>query len=192
MEATKKQSKRELMIDYFTKKSESVENYKDQILIFKYSNPKNLPCVAIFCKRDKKPSYHYSFNNELQRDQFILQRKKSADNEAERSEIMNKKAIEETEKMTVGTILYSDWGYEQTNIDFYVIVDRVGITITLQQIGGIRKYSSDMSGTVTPNIDLKIGEPFKKRINKYGSISLTSYSGAYLYDGKPKCFSTYA
>ena len=192
METTKKQSKRDLMIEYFTKKSESVEKYKDQILIFKYSNPQNLPCVAIFCKRDKKPSYHYSFNNELQRDEFILQRKKSADNDAERAEIMNKKAIEETEKMTVGTILYSDWGYEQTNIDFYVIVERSGVSVTLQEIGGIRKYSSDMSGTVTPDIDKKIGEPFKKRINKYGCISLESYSRAYIYDGEPKYFSTYA
>ena len=192
MEVIKKQSKRDLMIDYFTKKSESVENYKDQILIFKYSNPKNFPCVAIFEKRDKKPSYHYSFNNELQRDKFISQRKKSADNEAEWAEKMNKKAIEEAEKMVIGSILYSGWGYEQTNIDFYVIVERVGITVKLQQIGGVRKYSSDMAGTVTPNIDLKIGEPFKKRINKYGCINLNSYSRAYIYDGKPKMFSIYA
>ena len=188
---TKKQSKRELMIEFFTKKSESVENYKDQILIFEYTS-NGFPCVAIFGKRDKKSSYHYSFNNESQRDEFILQRKKSADNDAERAEISLKKGIEQAEKMTVGTILYSDWGYEQTNIDFYVIVDRVGITVTLQQIGGVRKYSSDMSGTVTPDIDKKIGEPFKKRINKYGCISLESYSSAYIYDGKPKMFSTYA
>lgn len=192
MEATKKQTKRELMIDFFTKKSESVENYKDQILIFKYNNPKNLPCAAIFFKRDKKPSYHYSFNNELQRDEFILQRKKSADNDAKRAELSKQKAIEEAEKMNIGTILYSDWGYEQTNIDFYIIVERSGVSVTLQEIGGIRKYSSDMSGTVTPDTTKKIGEPFKKRINKYGNISLTSFFGAYLYDGKPKIFSTYA
>ena len=37
MEATKKQTKRELMIEYFTQKSQSVENYKDYILIFQYS-----------------------------------------------------------------------------------------------------------------------------------------------------------
>ena len=192
MEATKKQTKRELMIDFFTKKSESVENYKDQILIFKYNNPKNLPCAAIFFKRDKKPSYHYSFNNVLQRDEFISQKEKSADNDAERAELSKQKAIEEAEKMNIGTILYSDWGYEQTNIDFYIIVERSGVSVTLQEIGGIRKYSSDMSGTVTPDTTKKIGEPFKKRINKYGNISLTSYSGAYLYDGKPKMFSTYA
>ena len=192
MEATKKQSKRELMIEYFTKKSESVENYKDQILIFKYSNPKNFPCVAIFGKRDKKPSYHYSFEDEAQRNDFIERRMTAADNDIFRANEQKQKAIEDAEKIVPGSILYSDWGYEQTNIDFYVIIDRVGITVTLQQIGGVRKYSSDMSGTCTPNIDKKIGEPFKKRINKYGYISLESYLSAYLYDGKPKYFSTYA
>lgn len=112
--------------------------------------------------------------------------------EIERAEISLKKGIEEGKKYVPGAILYSLWGYDQTNVDFYIILERVNNTVTLQQIGGIRKYSSDMSGTVTPDIDKKIGEPFKKRINKYGNISLTSYSDAYLYDGTPKMFSTYA
>lgn len=192
MEATKKQTKRETTIEYFTKKSESVDNYKDYILIFQYKSEKGLPCAAILRNREKKPSYHYQFRSESERVDFINRQKTSADNDIEREAIMKQKAIEEAEKMNVGTILYSDWGYEQTNIDFYVIVERSGVGVTLQQIGGIRKYSSDMSGTVTPDIDKKIGEPFKKRINKYGNISLTSYSGAYLYDGTPKMFSTYA
>lgn len=192
MEATKKQTRREITIEYFTKKSESVENYKDYILIFQYKSEKGLPCAAILRNREKKPSLHYQFRSESERVDFINRQKASADNDIEREAIRHAVRMKEAEKFVKGAIVYDSWGYEQTNIDFYVIVERSGVSVTLQQIGGIRKYSSDMSGTVTPDIDKKIGEPFKKRINKYGSISLTSYSSAYLYDGTPKMFSTYA
>ena len=44
-----------------------------------------------------------------------------------------------------------------------------------------------------PDIEVKEGEPFKKRVKVYGdddyfrySFNLTSYSSAYPYDGKPK------
>ena len=39
--------------------------------------------------------------------------------------------------MTIGKIFYSSWGYEQTNIDFYEVVEvsKSGKSLTLQQIG---------------------------------------------------------
>ena len=91
-----------------------------------------------------------------------------------------------------GAILYSSWGYEQTNVDFYIILERVNNTVTLQQIGEIRQYDHADSGKVSPDASKTFGEPFKKRINKYGYINLNSYSYCNLYDGTPKYFSTYA
>lgn len=192
MEATKKQTKRDITIEYFTKKSESVENYKDYILIFKYNNQKNLPCAAILRNRETKPSLHYQFRSESERVDFINRQKTSADNDIEREAIRQAERMKEAEKYCVGAILYSSWGYDQTNIDFYIILERVNNTVTLQQIGGIRKYDHSDSGKVSPDASKTFGEPFKKRINQYGYIRLTSYSSCYLYDGTPKYFSTYA
>lgn len=191
MEATKKQTKRETTIEFFTLRSERVENYKNQILIFEYKT-NGFPCAAILQKREIKPSLHYQFRSEQDREDFIKNQKIYADNEIRRDEIRQQQSIEEAKKYCAGAIVYSSWGYDQTNIDFYIIVERVNNTVTLQQIGGIRKYSSDMSGKVSPDPTKTFGEPFKKKINKYGDISLNSYSDCYLYDGIPKYFSTYA
>ena len=36
----------------------------------------------------------------------------------------------------IGDIVYSSWGYDQTNVDFYEVVGKQGkITYFLQQIG---------------------------------------------------------
>jgi len=191
MEATKKQTKRETTIEYFTLKSERVENYKNHILIFEY-NAGIFPCAAILRNKEIKPSLHYKFKTEAERVDFINRQKESADNEIFRASEQLKKNLLEVEKYCVGTILYSIWGYDQTNIDFYIVLERVNNTVTLQQIGGTRQYEYDMSGKVTPDTSKTFGEPFKKRINQYGYIKLTSYSFCYLYDGTPKYFSTYA
>lgn len=191
MEATKKQTKREKTIEYFTLRSERVENYKNHILIFEYKT-NGFPCCAILQKREIKPSLHYQFRTEQEREDFIKNQKIHADNEIRRDEIRQQQSIEEAKKYVTGAIVYSSWGYDQTNVDFYIILERVNNTVTLQQIGGIRQYDHSDSGKVSPDPSKTFGKPFKKRINKYGYIKLTSYSHCYLYDGTPKYFSTYA
>ena len=189
---TKNKTKREIAIDFFTQKSERVENYKNQIIIFEYT-ANGFPCASILHKREIKPSLNYKFKREAQRADFIGTQKNLADKEEERDIIRLKNGMENANKMNVCAILYSSWGYEQTNVDFYIIIARSGVCVTLQEIGCIREYDSrGDSGTCMPNKEIKIGEPFRKRINKYGNITLNSYSYASIYDGKPKCFSCYA
>ena len=92
----------------------------------------------------------------------------------------------------IGDIVFSSWGYDQTNVDFYEVVGKQGkITYFLQQIGTAGVKGSE--DKVVPDIEVKEGEPFKKRVKVYGdddyfrySFNLTSYSSAYPYDGKPK------
>jgi len=191
MKATKKQTKREKTIDFFTLKSERVENYKNHILIFEYKT-NGVPCAAILQKRETKPSLHYKFRTEHERVDFISRQKTSADNDIFRANEQLKKNMLEAQKYCAGAILYSSWGYDQTNVDFYIILERVNNTVTLQQIGEIRQYDHSDSGKVSPDASKTFGEPFKRRINKYGYINLNSYSYCKLYDGNPKYFSTYA
>jgi len=92
-----------------------------------------------------------------------------------------------------GAILYSSWGYDQTNIDFYEILERNNDFVIIQEIGQVRDHDSmGDSGTCMPNKEIKIGEPFRKKITKNASINLESYKGCWLWDGKPKSWSSYA
>src|SRR5690606_23434396 len=50
--------------------------------------------------------------------------------------------------LKVGDILCSCWGYEQTNVDFYQVVELKGkSTVVLQELAQKREYHNDMQGT---------------------------------------------
>lgn len=56
--------------------------------------------------------------------------------------------------MTIGKIFYSSWGYEQTNIDFYKVIEvsKSGKTFTLKKIGSqIVKVDGYCVEEVIPN-----------------------------------------
>jgi hypothetical protein len=109
--------------------------------------------------------------------------------------------------LELGAILYSSWGYDQTNVDFYRVAKRTADWVTLEKIAKI-EHSDDteenpatFTGRVVPADPIKpIGEPLRRKIIHAGKpkeagdaiARLTSYSYAYLWDGKPKRVSSYA
>jgi hypothetical protein len=82
----------------------------------------------------------------------------------------------------VGDVLYSSWGWEQTNVDFYQVVETKGKTFTIREIK--REYhgqapSGGMSDYVSPIKDDFIGEPIVKRsfkLNSYSWLDKTEWS----------------
>ena len=164
-----------------------VENYKDH-LFFVYRNVNN-DIVAAYLRAGKtsKLSWHYRFKSPEQLKSHIDKEKRYIDNYIATQESYAIKTLEKKKSFIVGQILTSSWGYEQTNVDFYKIIERSGDTVTIQKVKSIiTEESSYYSGKVIPFAEQTVGEPFRKRINKYGSITLTSYSNAYLWDGTPQ------
>lgn len=67
----------------------------------------------------------------------------------------------------VGDIYFDSWGYEQTNIDFYEIVEVKEKSVMIQEIGSTMcegGKESGMSSNVKPNPDKKVGDPILKII----------------------------
>ncbi len=107
------------------------------------------------------------------------------------TEQTNKKPVK------VGDIFYSSWGYDQTNIDFYKVAAVKNQTVTLRKLNDIRTYTGPMQGTTIPdpNDNQTGGERnYRLRFDLEGnpSVKLTSYSGAWPYNGEPKSFSEWA
>jgi len=98
--------------------------------------------------------------------------------------------------LTKGNILYSPWGYEQTNISFYEVVKSTNKSVWLQKIKTKRiKEAGFMSEYVMPDRNDKIGNIFRKKINFYLgeiSIDINSYESAHLWDGEAKLQTYYA
>lgn len=123
------------------------------------------------------------------------------------------KTLAEELGIEVGTIFYSSWGYDQTNVDYYRVVEvtpsgksvrivKVRLT-TVSDDGGPTTYVAPGTEPVTGGWVREGGvstydpdyqePPMLKRIQSYGEgerrscyLYLNSYSSAGLWDGKPK------
>lgn len=103
------------------------------------------------------------------------------------------------EPYTVGSILYCSWGYDQTNVDFYLVVARKGNWLTLQPMNKQQTYTGHMTGHCVPDGIVELACTFRRRLrideatgHVYGCKGPESFMGLYHWDGKPKQFSSYA
>ena len=161
------------------------------LIIIKRTNDKGKPAVTIYKGRSLKPYSKYYFNNEESREDHINEIKEIYKNIEKEKKENRENAINSFEK---DDILYSTWGYEQTNVDFYQIVDKTEKCVIIRQIAckRIEKEAGFMSEYLIPVKDQFIGEPMRKKVNYKDWINLTSYSGASKWDGKEILSTNYA
>ena len=133
-------------------------------------------CVR-FTKRARsgfKVEFNYRFGTEARMFEFCENylRNLAAAEEA-KAERKAKRAAERAaakENVKEGDIFVASWGWEQTNVDAYQIVEKKGATVALREIALATVEGSEafMSDRVVPLKDRFIGEEFKKRITGRG------------------------
>ena len=97
--------------------------------------------------------------------------------------------------VNVGDIFVCSWGYDQTNIDYYKVLEVKNKSVVISAIGQDRTYTGPMQGECTPCPNVVVGEPITKRIISCGdnvSLKMTSYSWAYPWSGKTNHFTEWA
>ena len=167
-------------------------NTFDGYKIVSGTNQKNMPYLAIFAGKSSKPFVNYCFQSLDRFNTYLDQQLALIQKDRERKHKQAIEAIEKNKLLQPGVVMYSTWGYEQTNVDFYIITGRKGDFITLQEIGKTITADDRYNdrGQCLPNPEAKIGEPFKRKV-KFGGCSIKSYSWASIYDGRPISWSSY-
>ena len=163
------------------------------ITIVKYER-KGASVFAAFYNKKSKPFSHYRFDTEELRSKYINSCKES-ETRSHENELATLASYEEKRKqIDKNTIFVRSWGYDQTNIDFYKVLEREGEFVTIQEIGqnifGDDKYND--RGKCTANPDEIIGEPIRKKISKHATLSIESYAHCSVWNGEPMYWSSYA
>ncbi len=86
-------------------------------------------------------------------------------------------------KLAIGDVLKTCWGYDQTNVDFYKVIELVGkASVKIIKIASEKIASGDMAGEIIPSVDSEMGESFTKRTcRRSGSaVSINSHITASL------------
>jgi hypothetical protein len=162
---------------------------------------KEEPLIIAYCVRSKskarfaKPLFNYRFRS-IERmvefcNEWIERVEKNVNSENERKAKKKEAQKVMNHNFKVGMFIYNSWGYDQTNIDFYQVVECKEKSVILREIAKSIVAGSEgfMSAKVKPIKDYFVGEPILKRIN----ISV-SYNGniSYYIKAKHGCFSEYA
>lgn len=152
------------------------------------------PAFVAYKGRQRKACRFLAFGDDERRDAYLAELVKT-ETEAEDW----KRARRETAHgLDVGDIVYSSWGYEQTNVDFYEVV-RVpsGRSAVIRQIErDTTSAPGRMSGMTTPKPGAFVATAKEstrradgRHCLKGGNLTIGSLQK---WDGKPKAISWYA
>ena len=99
----------------------------------------------------------------------------------------------------IGNILYCLWGYDQTNVSYYLVTRTTKTTVTIQPIESEKFDIGKHHDLIVPQVSgdphapyFFVGEPIRRKVQDYGygpSVRRANYSGAgncYVWDGSPQ------
>lgn len=154
------QTKQEANIQFFKKMAsaiESEEHYKD-LYILKYWNKRDKMCLAVWKGKRKDPYPVYYYPTKEAREQRISEYKTNSDRAFEEKKRKKETLKNFTPKTKVGDIFQTSWGYEQTNVEYFQVVELLSKRYALVREIGMqtvpeRTYSHGMADEVLPDKD---------------------------------------
>ncbi len=144
-------------------------------------------CYAIaFHGKASKPDWHHRFRSIEERAKHIAAYLEGRKAHAA-AMVARKVERQQPHNYKVGDILSSSWGYDQTNVDFYEVIETTARTIVVRQVaqecvGG----EGGPSESVVAVPGKYIGEPVTKVVNN-GGVKMESW-GRYAskWNGQPR------
>lgn len=154
--------------------------------------------VIAYHGKSNKHDFYYSYGSKEDRAKKVINWLSNLKNH---EEMVAKRRAERSAPHTlkVGDILYSSWGYDQTNVNFYQVTNIVGKnSVEIREISS-RVYSQESTydyvvavkdAFLSPQYEGdKRGETMLKRARPDNSVKVSHSQTAWLWDGKP-CYET--
>ena len=181
---------REMYIAKFEKIEHEIFVTESGIVAYKYVCQRD-PALMLFTGKSNKPLIHGRFLSEESREKKIQTVISNIEHDITRKA---ERKIKQTQpsSLKVGSILYTSWGYEQTNIEFFEVVKTSG----KRTVDLMRLHVSVTHGTyedqVMPIPGSFITEGYASRENgtyrvKDGNVvSFNGYKNGWEWDGRSK------
>lgn len=178
----------------FIPENAETREFPDAALIVYCYQSKKGPAFVAYKGRQGKPCRFLAFTDYERRDSYLTKLVKTETETEDRKRARRKTAHD----LNVGDILYSSWGYEQSNVDFYEVVrvpsGRSAVVRKIEQ--NITSGLGYMSGMAMPKPGMFVAtaKEFIRRAAGRHCLNGGNLTFGYLqkWDGKPKLVSSYA
>ena len=136
-----------------------------------------------------KSAFYYNFKTAERMnayvEKFFADYERALEYKAERKAEVKAAKSKAAEEIKVGDIYSSSWGYDQTNVDFYKVLEVKKASAVIVKVGSETVSDRGSCTDVVAVPEVETGEPMLKRIGEYG-FKVRSFAHATKWDGKPK------
>lgn len=139
-----------------------------------------------FAGKANKPLWHHSFKDESSRQRLIDETIKNRKSLLEYKQKRLQERKDFQHDFQKGDILYSSWGYDQTNVDFYEVVEVVGKMVSVREIAGKVTREERGADYVVAVPGKFVGPVLKRKVGVGGYVKIDNVQSASKWDGKPK------
>lgn len=154
-----------------TVKSTKTEIYLEQDGVY--------PIVRAYKARATKPFVSHRFAT-LEKAHDYIYRLTVAEKRIGEEKAAAREAAKKPHTLAVGDILYTSWGYEQTNVEFYQVIELKGKTVVVvREIKREIIESSYMAGNVIPVPNAFIGDAIERRANPNNYLRISASQRAH-------------
>jgi hypothetical protein len=171
------------------------------LVIYLYTDRAGRPCALVFGGKRNKPDLHVQYGKPERREQHLKEHVENARRVTEYKAEQRAKRSGFKHSYKVGDILHHSWGYDQTQCEFYEVIETTPGTVTFRELMQTAVPDSQQTHGMSenrmpvPGAFLEKSEPVTKRVSyqqdgpgyvplKHGSCSK--------WDGRPKYCSWYA
>ena len=149
-----------------------VAHKHSQAVAYVWTDRQGRPCAKLFYGKAAKPVWHYHFASEERRAQRIANGfahyQAHEANQAERRAAR----IAKGRGVAVGDVLRTCWGYEQTNVEWFQVVELVGKSmVVVREIASDIEETEFMQGKTVPMVDRFKGEALR-RVARDGAVKI--------------------
>ena len=139
-----------------------------------------------------KPSFFYGFRSFAKAEEYANQFAKNLA-EAEAAKAARKakaKTVKASDFWSVGDVGVYSWGYDQTNIDYFEVVEVLPKSIRIRPIAEASKEEGYLQGRSQPKRGHFTGDAFLKRLDENGRVYM-DHGGLNKWDGKASHWTAY-
>jgi len=154
------------------------------------------PCLKIFRGTASRPIANFYYHTKEQRETAIDSYVNSAESRIARKAEKQREKKSFTPTLKIDDILYTSWGYDQTNVDFFQIVGTKGCFVKVRQI--MSQQVEGTGGFMCCNVMPQkgcffMGKPaLRRKVCQGNTLRISECETAWLWDGSAKYCSWYA
>lgn len=174
----------------------TIEKPELQAVVYYYRTAKGQPGAIAFSGKRNKHDFYFIFRSDERREQKTTEYFAGLiAHETMLHERKNNR--QQPNKLQVGDILNFTWGYEQTNQDYFQVLQVKGQFVIIREIASKqteRNTGNSMAAYVVPVKDSFVAEsmPMKKLVQYGDTVTMASYGYCKKWDGKEDYSSWYA